>query len=475
MKRFLSFVLAFVMVFTTVIQALPPLEVKAAKPTGGAILPTEIYDGDEFIFSGVTNANGSKIDIVNIGMYKDSTMAEGITYFRQEDINQNQYDFEDEVPSFTWGDTLETVNENSTNPPLKTNKLDSCYFVIITKAKDGTYLEQKFTAYYQGELQEPEINSHEDGAVIACNQDVRFSWSSVHGADEYEYELYDVTSNNDIISDYTTKRYITIDSNEFESGHEYQFYVRALRDAGAESDWGSVKILIEKSNIHPIVNDFEISNDELAKNGSIGLNGTISGNGETIQVVQVSIFNEDGSLGGKYYRVEDVNSETFDLSTVPAITMSATAGSNNMKLEVGKSYKIVVFATLENANGFSSNPTASFDVLETYASVDGFAISNNSLTEDGSISLSGTINGNGETIKTVQVNIFNEDGSLGGKYYRVEDVNAENFDLSTVPAITMEATAGSANMKLEAGQSYKVVVFVTLENTKGFTSNPTET
>ena len=135
----------------------------------------------------------------------------------------------------------------------------------------------------------------------------------------------------------------------------------------------------------------------------------------------------------------------------------------------------MVFVTLANGKGFTSDPTESFDVIETiYPSISGFGISTNELTENGKITVSGTISGNGENIKTVQVSIFNEDGSKGGSIYRKDNVNAKTFSLSNVPAITMSTTAGSTNMKLEAGKTYKVVVFVTLANGKGFTNNPTE-
>ena len=262
---------------------------------------------------------------------------------------------------------------------------------------------------------------------------------------------------------------------KLEAGKTYKVvvFVTLANGKGFTSDPTESFDVIE--TIYPSISGFGISTDELTENGKITVSGTISGNGENIKTVQVSIFNEDGSKGGSIYRKDNVNAKTFNLSNVPAITMSTTAGSTNMKLEAGKTYKVVVFVTLANGKGFTSDPTESFDVIETiYPSISGFGISTDELTENGKITVSGTISGNGENIKTVQVSIFNEDGSKGGSIYRKDNVNAKTFNLSNVPAITMSTTAGSTNMKLEAGKTYKVVVFVTLANGKGFTSDPTE-
>ena len=114
--------------------------------------------------------------------------------------------------------------------------------------------------------------------------------------------------------------------------------------------------------VYPSISGFGISSDELTENGSITLSGMINGNEENIKTVQVSVFNPDGSKGGSIYRIENVNSKTFDLSVVSPITMDTTAGSENMKLEPGNTYKVMVYVTLENGNGFVSVPSANFDV-----------------------------------------------------------------------------------------------------------------
>ena len=108
-----------------------------------------------------------------------------------------------------------------------------------------------------------------------------------------------------------------------------------------------------------------------------------------------------------------------------------------------------------------------------YATIDNFKISSDSIKIGESIKLSGTINGNGESIKAVAVSIYCDPEHKTGGYHTRVELSTGTYDLSKIPAIVAGGNIGDTEHKLEAGKSYDIEVFVSLSNGKGFKTNPT--
>ncbi len=93
--------------------------------------------------------------------------------------------------------------------------------------------------------------------------------------------------------------------------------------------------------------------------------------------------------------------------------------------------------------------------------------------EEGELGFSGTILAATDAqIVDIQVSVFRRGNhGQGGVFARVEDVYADRFDLSELPALGVGDTFDGFTMYL--GYDYDVVLYVTDENGNGFESNPT--
>ena len=476
MKKFLSFLLAFVMMATTFVGVIPPLEVSAAAPDCDFDSVTKAYYGDEFEFEGEAQYDGSRIDIVHVDIHDANDGSQGVSYYRETGLRAKSFDYSD-IDSFTVGDVIKRYDGTKRYDTSDASKL---LITIYTKAEDGqTNTINHYVTLL--ELGSPEITSHDDGDEVEL-KDIKFQWSSVSGADDYEYELYDLTDDEYVDDDVLSQRYVTIDSSDLVAGHEYEFSVRAIRDAGAESDWESIEFSIKEQTIYPSISGFDISTDELTESGKITVSGTINGNGETIKTVQVNLFNEDGSKGGSIYRKDNVNAKTFNLSAVPAITMSTTAGSNNMKLEPGKTYKVVVFVTLANGKGFTSDPTEYFDVKvpedKSAPLINPIKLSASKIPENSTLEISTAASDN-VGLKSIQLFINNEkvkEWSAKGTYATISHaISGYSEGTYTVKVIAIDQNGNQNTVentftveKKQGGEIYSVEMS-TYEFTAGTT------
>jgi len=115
-KRIISTILTIALVIS-MISMIPPLEVLAAAPSININIPTVGYIDTEFVVTGEANYEQSRIDIVHIAIYEDSSKKNGVWCYREEGLHAREVDFELDVGElFTWGDTIWSVNQDSDIP-----------------------------------------------------------------------------------------------------------------------------------------------------------------------------------------------------------------------------------------------------------------------------------------------------------------------------------------------------------------------
>jgi hypothetical protein len=124
----------------------------------------------------------------------------------------------------------------------------------------------------------------------------------------------------------------------------------------------------------------------------------------------------------------------------------------------------------------SFSETSGFKVFRwserTSPTISNFKLSASTFSVGEQLSFSGIISGNGDTIKAIQLSIFDaDDHSVGVQLYRSEPGTA-TFDLSRVPSYTIGSNVGSTSYKTEAGNDYDVFLYVTLTGGGSFGSTP---
>lgn len=135
-----------------------------------------------------------------------------------------------------------------------------------------------------------------------------------------------------------------IDENHKDSGQGWCLYCGAA--VGAAND-----------EAYPIITNLSVSPNAAGMSTPISVSGLVDGNGGTIARVRVSVFYNDSLTSGKVYKDYEVNSSTFDLSTVGTIVPGATLAQDGTLLIPDKgSYSLAVFATNTNGKGQGDSP-----------------------------------------------------------------------------------------------------------------------
>lgn len=147
----------------------------------------------------------------------------------------------------------------------------------------------------------------------------------------------------------------------------------------------------------------------------------------------------------------------------------ATCKTCKQVIDIFRNSEVLEEHSYENGVCTSCNHVEG-SVTPTYTpTISDFALSDTEVPLEQSFTLSGVVNGNGDTIKALQVAVFKKDDhSQGGVHQRVEP-NSATFDLSSISPIITGQTYGS--MLMNEGQ-YDIVLYVTLTNGGSFGDNP---
>ena len=249
-NRILSFLLSIAF-FISVFSGFPLMEVSAAKPNCDITIPSVVYIGDQFVIEGEATYNKSKIDIVNIAIYENDSMSNGVWCFRKVGLNARSFDFQESAKLFEWGDIIDSVNPNSTNPPFDTGAYESVYVEVIVKAQDGTSTKKTQTISVREsneKLDSPKITSPDVDDTFYAGEDIKFSWTNVREADRFEWELHKLNQNGKytkIDGGYTNKP-VTIDGDTFKARSSYKFQIRSCC-GNSTSEWNDIIIYIDAS------------------------------------------------------------------------------------------------------------------------------------------------------------------------------------------------------------------------------------
>lgn len=219
MKKFLSFMLAFVMAFTIVIQVIPPLEVKAADGDTPVVELGYEYDENSFTMKAQITLSGGGID-----RYGFAYSINGVkTLYHWFDEEIGKYEEFSHTISVEPGDEIwyQVIVKNEYG---KTAKEDDIFNVPEEEPEI--------------ELETPDITFPDSYDDIVAGEDVDFEWDEVDGAEKYEWELYeaDRAEGSYLTSGTTKNEYVTIDGDWFDGNNVYSFYVRAVCD-DSYSEW----------------------------------------------------------------------------------------------------------------------------------------------------------------------------------------------------------------------------------------------
>lgn len=119
-------------------------------------------------------------------------------------------------------------------------------------------------------------------------------------------------------------------------------------------------------------------------------------------------------------------------------------------------YMLEVLAAAEGWESGSSR-AVTVSVRTAQPTLNDFALDRTTVSLDGSVRLSGFINGNGGLIAKVTVTVLNTDINDGGTIWTNQSLNASYFDLSAVPALA------ASNPAFKGAGNYKVRVFVKMQ------------
>jgi len=229
-KRILSFLLS-VLMLVSLVNVFPIINISAATGISCSFDPDSTYVyGETFTFSGKLTSS-STIEKVTVGIYDIDDHGTGIHYYTNQNVNSKTFTLSN-VPEFTIGDTLKNISE--TNVDINTLNYDGITIIIYVLSEDE-YQTFEYDIEFE-DLSTPNISYPDEDDTFYAGDDITIKWSSVTGAESFEWKLYEETMYRGDLIDYGTtgvsssKRKFTIDGEILKAGKTYTFYVRATND-----------------------------------------------------------------------------------------------------------------------------------------------------------------------------------------------------------------------------------------------------
>ncbi len=468
--RLLSFFLA-VLMFASVLTAFPPLEIGAAAPGGSITIPKVGFIGEKLVIEGTVKSNGSPIDIVNIAIYKDSTRSVGVWCFRKEGLNASSFNLGTKAKLFEWGDEVESVNPDSTNPPFDTGAYSSVFVEVIVKAKDGTSTVKTETIQIM-DVSKSELNFSATGgdktfkitASSSWTVTDNKSWISVSPSSGSSSKTVTVSCNKNTSTD---SREGTVTVKHSSTGETYTIDV--YQD-GKEPDPAEFFGSIEFSDTIKDGEDFIFA-------------GEIEVENSPIHVVNIGLYSDSTmGTGITYYRKENVNSYSFDFNDeVPSFAWGDTLttvnpNSTNPPFHTSQYEQAYFVVTVKTEDGESKEFRHWVTVEDDETVISGNVQATTNIQLGETVSFSGTVRSEGSPISIVNIGMYADATmNVGITYYRKENISSYSFNFSSVDTfewgdILKSVRVDSGNPPFDTSK-YGQVYFVVTVKTKDGESN----
>ena len=418
-NRFISGLLSFVMMFTLVMQVLPPVTVHAADGGTGGLKISSPSDG--------ATING--FETIKIKWDKHS------------DADHYWITVKDEET----GDKL--INEEYSGTTYRVYQDDYVFtedgreYKIYVAAMDegGNVLENgvAWHAIYvtnELELETPEITSHSYLDTHCVDDPLYVSWDAIDGADDYTVYVKKLDGEPDYNNDNESGTNITsftwsddceikLAASNLVAGKWYKIALCATNtDQGIDSEWTSVYILMEESSY---LNVSEYPDDLAAEKGSTG-SFWIESNLDWDITCDVSW------VTWTINQVDDTHAEIIVKAT------SANTGTSDREAKFTISADGVddeyVYVT-------QLAPEIELPIISNVSISDSVALG-------GDITWSASVDGNGSELETVTVGIFSQT-LQDNIYFRHTNIGAETYTLigSVTTGGVVSGTDESGNAK----------------------------
>ena len=236
--RFLSLVLAFFML-ASMLSVLPPLEVIAAR-SDCVICPgcnvtcsfspsRSMYWGETLEFSGKITSDNTIQKVTVKAFDIDNPDKYVFQIFTNQSVNSKTF-YLNNVPDFIAGENL---SENWDGVTI--------VIYVVSEGETGVLHQFEYDINFK-DLASPNISAPDEDDTFYAGDDITFTWGSVSGAEEFEWEFYEgIKSSGRLLDSDTTgtlssSRKAVIDGDSLQAGKAYSFYVRATNDYSL-SDW----------------------------------------------------------------------------------------------------------------------------------------------------------------------------------------------------------------------------------------------
>ena len=238
--RLLSLILAFFML-ASMLAVLPPLEVIAVRSDCvSATCPgcnvtcsfspsRSMYWGETLEFSGKITSDKTIQKVTVKAFDIDNPDKYVFQIFTNQSVGGTAF-YLNNVPDFIAGENL-------------SKNWDGVTIVIyaVLEGETGVHHQFEYDINFK-DLASPNISASDEDDTFYAGDDITFTWGSVSGAEEFEWEFYEgIKSSGRLLDSDTTgtsssSRKAVIDGDSLQAGKAYSFYVRATNDYSL-SDW----------------------------------------------------------------------------------------------------------------------------------------------------------------------------------------------------------------------------------------------
>ena len=509
MKKFLSFMLAFVMVVTTFVGIIPPLEVSAASiPTVSiSVSKTTVQLGGSLTYTATAKGNNYTLNTVTFGIayyateddYDDGA-ASNYVYMRNTGLSTSKKTIEGTFKTSAGSYVTGTENDGSGSRKLYTDKAGIYTLTITAYSSDyGDYVKK--TKKIVVEKEEPSVKLSVSDNEIELGDSVTYTGT----ASGNDYKLNTVTlgiayyATEDDYDDGAASNYVYIRNTGLSTSSktiEGTFktssgsYVTGTENNGS----GSRKLYTDKAGIYTItltaysdeygdyvkktktINVIEpekeepstslsVSDNEIVQGESITYSGTANGNDYKLNTVTIGIayyitetdYNAGSAANYVYMRNTGLSvsqktlSGTFNTATGQYITGTENDGTGSRKLYTDKAgiYTITITA-YSNEYGETIKTTKKIVVSEPEkkdAPTVELSVPQTTIVCGESFTYSGTAYGNDYILNTV---------TIGIAYYETEsDYNngaASNWVYIRNTGLSVSQKTLSGNFNTSSGQ-----------------------